>query len=259
MGHLRLGRLPKTQRWNEVVALLESSPTATVEIAQATLHASERQLRKLGDDPSLSYCFWLLTRVTQAARQDDFTGALSELGLEIRGDTTALTFISQVSDHVRKRLAEHPESGPFAELASLALRRALSETVGRQGPSLFASSLEDLRRALRTYSTREQFAAVGQRFFADFLARTLTYFLDRELANALEPRPGTSLAEASREVAEGVDLYTRQSALIVRDFAGGWYSKHNWESRGRISQAETDRFMAYALRKLRTELQHEAH
>lgn len=259
MGHLRLGRLPKTPRWNEVVALLESSPTATVEITQATLHASERQLRKLGDDPSVSYCFWLLTRVTQAARQDDFVEALSELGLEVSSDTTALRFISQISDHVRKRLAEHPESGPFAELASLALRRALSETVGQQGPSLFASSLEDLQRALRTYSTREQFAAVGQLFFADFLARTLTYFLDRELANSLGTPAGTSLAEASRDVLEAVDRYTRQSALIVRDFAGGWYSKHNWESKGRISQHETDRFVAYALRKLRSELQHEAH
>ena len=41
-----------------------------------------------------------------------------------------------------------PVSGDFAELGPLALRFALTDTVGQQGPSLFGSSLEDLQGAL---------------------------------------------------------------------------------------------------------------
>ena len=64
MGHLRLGRLPKTQRWNEVIQLLETAPDNTLAIAEKTLLASEGRLRELAHDPSIAYSFWLLVRVT---------------------------------------------------------------------------------------------------------------------------------------------------------------------------------------------------
>lgn len=60
------------------------------------------------------------------------------------------------------------------------------------------------------------------------------------------------------EAIQAIDLHARESALIVREFAGGWYSKHNWESQGDISLDETRRFVAYALQKLRRELKREA-
>ena len=39
-----------------------------------------------------------------------------------------------------------------------------------------------------------------------------------------------------------------------RQFAEDWYGKHNWQSRGEISQQEARGFVAYALQKLRTQL-----
>src|SRR5258708_4813722 len=61
MGHVRLGRLPKTRRWAEVIALLtDSSPEDVAAIASATVQAADRRLRELARDPSLTYCFWLL-------------------------------------------------------------------------------------------------------------------------------------------------------------------------------------------------------
>jgi hypothetical protein len=44
---------------------------------------------------------------------------------------------------------------------------------------------------------------------------------------------GLSNLTESRSFLEGLDLYARQSTRIMEDFAGGWYSRHNWESRGR--------------------------
>jgi hypothetical protein len=110
--------------------------------------------------------------------------------------------------------------------------------------------VEDLRLALRTYSTQVQFGAVAHRFFGDFLARTLAYFLDREVANAVGALAGKSALETNGELLAGIDLYARQSARIARDFAGGWYSKHNWQSKGEISQDEASRFVGYAFAPL---------
>ena len=138
MGHLRLGRLPKTYNWQAVVDLLNDSPADAPAVARATIKAAETRLRELARDPSLTYCFWLLTRIAWSSREPDFNRALAELGLQPTDNGLALSFISQVSDHVRSELARYPESGPFSELASLALRRALSETVEQEGQHIIA-------------------------------------------------------------------------------------------------------------------------
>jgi hypothetical protein len=103
MGHHRLGRLPKTQRWREVVDLLSVSPGDIQAISRAVLRAAEERLRALAHDESLTYSFWLLTRITWAARQDDFAGTLSEIGLDVAEDTSSLVFISSVADRLRSR------------------------------------------------------------------------------------------------------------------------------------------------------------
>jgi hypothetical protein len=258
VGHNRLGRLPKTERWNTVVGLLTERPADASRIAAATLAAAEYQLRDLPRQPALSYCFWLLTRITWAARSDDFIGELGRLGVAVEGQTSTLAFISTLADHVRGALASDTESGVFADLAALSLRRALSETAGVQSRSLFGSAVEDIQSSLRLYSTKDQFGAVSQRFFGDFLARTLTYFVDYEIGRVSALRGGMASGTEARTTRDAIDLHARQSARIVRDFAGGWYSKHNWESQGPISREQSDRFVAYALRKLRMELKTEA-
>jgi hypothetical protein len=254
VGHIRLGRLPKTNRWRQVVALLDDAPSDVAAIAGATSRAAEQRLRQLAGDPSVSYCFWLLTRITQAARAQDFSAALDAVGLGARDSEPVLSFISRVSDLARQEAVHNRDSGHFAELASLALRRALTETVGQHGGSLFGSSVDDLQSALRAYSTDRSFGQVSRRFFSDFMARTLASFVERELANRVGPDRGLQSLGESREFSAGLDLHTRQSARIVEDFAADWYSKRNWLTRGEISRGEAQGFVAQALRKLRSEL-----
>jgi hypothetical protein len=254
LGHIRLGRLPRTRRWQQVVDLLDASTDGASSVARATLQAAEFRLRKLADDPSVSYCFWLLTRITQAARTDDFRTALAQIGLETREDESVLSFVSRVADVARHELVQHPESGHFAELAALALRRALTETVGQQGGSLFGSSVDDLQAALRAYSTDRSFGEVSRRFFGDFTARMLAAYVERELTNRIGEGPRLQTLTQSGEFMAGLDVHTRQAARIMEDFAAEWYSKRNWLTGGQISRDEAKGFTAVAFRKLRSEL-----
>jgi hypothetical protein len=258
VGQLRVGRLPKTLNWREVVDLLDASPDDTAAVARATVTATEGRLRALANDRSLTYCVWLLARLTRAAREPGFTDRIAALGLQVEASDSAFGFIAQVTDRVRAEISQHPESGPFGELASLALRRALSDTVGQQARTLFGSSVEDIQRAFRAFSTRAQFATLAHRFFGDFLSRTLMSFLDRETSNHVGGGRGLATVEQSAEFARAIDAHARQSARIMHDFAGGWYSKHNWESKGDISRQEVAGFVGVALRKLRGELKREA-
>ena len=103
MGHLRLGRLPKTLRWQDVVRLLDDSPTDVPAVARATAVAAEDRLRQLARDPSISFSFWLLARVTEAAHRPDFVSALAELGIEAQEGQPTIGFISRVSDRARMK------------------------------------------------------------------------------------------------------------------------------------------------------------
>src|SRR5262245_28532842 len=118
MGHLRLGRLPKTQRWRQLIGTLELTPGDTEGIALGTLLAAERRLREAANDASLTHSFWLLVRVSQAARGSDFQDTLASLGLPAESDTSIFRFISAVSDHLRLARAYDPESGQIPEIAS---------------------------------------------------------------------------------------------------------------------------------------------
>ncbi len=253
MGHQRLGRLPKTLRWSEVIALLDISPADPAAIAARIMEAADRRFVRLANEPSVAYCFWLLTRVTWASR-GSFLSELNGLGIPAAASDSALTLIAKIADRARLQLGRMPPSGHFGEMAALAMRGALAETVAQQGPSLFGSSSEDVQRAFRAYSRKEMFGELAHHFFANFLSRSLRGFVDRELADHLGPTFPVKNVNGSQEFMAALDLYTRQTARIARDFAGGWYSKHNWESKGDIGRDEARRFVAYALRKLRSEL-----
>ncbi len=253
MGHHRLGRLPRRQKWREVIDLLDRSPLDAPGVADATLRAAQWRLGRLANDLTLAYSFWLLTRVAWASR-GEFASELADLGIVLGDDASAFDLVGQMADHARRTSEEQGDLSHFSEIALLALRQAITETVAQQGRSLFGSQAEDVRQAFRAYSTRERFGDLAHRFFGSFLSRALRSIVDRELANHVGAGGIGSIAE-SREFLEALDVHARQSARVVQEFAGAWYAKHNWESQGRISLEEARRFVAHAVRKLRSELQ----
>jgi len=173
MGHVRVGRLPKSRSWRDVTSLLGTMPQDVQSIAAAVLIASDDRLRQVDNDGALAYCFWLLTRLEAASDSSDFAGEVTELGLSAPEGTQLLTFLAAVSDRVWQTVGPSTDSGHFRELAALALRRTLLETAGEQGPSLFGSTVEQLQEGLRRNSGAEQFARVSTLFFGDFVARVL--------------------------------------------------------------------------------------
>ena len=256
MGHSLIARLPKSARWRAITALLQSPELSAPELARLTTRAANQRLVQLRGDPSLTYCVWLLTRLASASRSDDFVQSVGQLGIAVGRDDTALQFIARVTDRARVELNQFPESGPFGEMASLALRHALVETVGTEGRSLLGSPLEDLERAFRRHSTATQFGELSQRFFAAFMARTLRFYVDRELPHAVGGG-GLATIGASSDFTKALDLHAYQSARIVEVFAADWYSKKRFERLGAIGREDVEGFVAHALTKLRSELKRE--
>lgn len=257
MGHIRLGRLHKSHSWKHLTALLDLSAPAVEQVATTTAEGARKRLRDLRLDPVLGYAFWLLSRVATAARSESFVDETGHVGLKLTSDASALGVIAQMNDLVRIQMERHPGSGPFGEIASLALRRALVETVGLAQPSLFGSTLQDLERAIRQQTTDRAFGELTRRFFGDYLARTLRFYVDKELPFHIGADSGFADIGASATFVEELDTYCRQSARIVEAFASDWLSKYDFHEDGHISREQAQGFVAVAMAKLEAELDHE--
>ena len=70
MGHVRLGTLPKTLKWQQVVGLITEGADVA-RIAAASADAAEYGLERASADQAFAHAFWLLTQIPQAARQTD--------------------------------------------------------------------------------------------------------------------------------------------------------------------------------------------
>lgn len=250
MGHIRLGRLPKSARWSRIVGLMTEDGAAD-RVAAATVVAAEQHLREVAQDGSLAQAYWLLVRLMSASRAGRLSDELTRIGVSPSDADSSVAVIGGLSDYLRSEVSEAGTNSAAADYAALAFRRALMETVATQADSLFGGTVDDLQRAFRSHSTERQFGEVSQKFFGDFAARLLTSALDREIPNQLPT------AQAGSELLSEIDLHARQSAAIVRDFAGEWLSKQGWQTGDDIPREQAERFIAVALRKLRSELKRE--
>jgi len=254
MGHIRLGRLPKTKPWQRVFGILDGSDVDPAQLSNAVLGAARKELAGLKGDEAVSYCFWVLARVATAARSPDFASELRRLGIPSEGVQSGAQFVQRVAKAVQAELQRRGMYSAFARIAELSLRQTLSGAITEQSRSLFGTGLPEIQTACRDISAKSRFGRVGQDYFANFLNRALSYLVDKELSNFVGAGRALGSSRRAIEFHEALAAYCTESARIVEEYAGGWLSKHNWESNNDISERETGGFCAYALEKLLMDL-----
>jgi len=262
MGHTRLGAIPKTRKWNELVQQVAglgltgnvASAAASIDaIAAQTLDAAQKSLERAAADSGVCYTFYLITQLARASRQSDWEGALSEHGITLSHVSSVFDFTSEVQDAIDRHVSRNPSGATdLSEIAQQSAGEAITSLAGSQTASLFSGSSTDVQKAIRSLSTKKGFGELGQRFFGRFVARFLNFYLSRLTAATL----GSPRVKGLVDVAEfnnALRAHCDQSARIVRDFCGEWYSKTEYEKG--IDLENTSRFVAVALKKLRSELE----
>jgi hypothetical protein len=82
MGHIRLGELPRTRRWDQVVELIVRDGDAAA-VAAAALAAAEAGFKQAADDEGLGRATWLLTQIPLAARDPNYLDRLRATGISV--------------------------------------------------------------------------------------------------------------------------------------------------------------------------------
>ncbi len=259
MGHTRLGNIPKSRKWSEVLATLAEGSSLSggkiseeVElIALKTLEAAETGLEKATEDIGLRYTFYLLTQLALASREDDWQETLLKDKIDISNVNSTFDVISEVQITIDDYISENGRATDISEIAQQSFGESIGLLIENKANTLFGSGKDEIQVALKSLSTKKGFADLGQKFFGSFMTHYLNFYLSRVTAAQV----GTGKFRNVNDISEfnrTLQTHCEQTARIVRDFCGEWYSKTSYLEG--INLENTSRFMYVALGKLKSEL-----
>ena len=250
MGHIRLGVLPRSKLWREVVALIEGGAFLET-VAEASAKAAKSALSKATSDPQFLYAATLLVELPLLARSPKFLEGLRDHTIQDASSVPAL--LAGITDAIDRRAYDFGGRSDLGEMAQMALVESLSAEFDKSLPSLFEPTSADVRRALGQLASGNRFAGLAREFFARLVYKSLDYYLSRELANHVGT--GKRFASDADRVAfdRALSQHAFEASRIVLEYAGGWYGKAVWQGDG-LSEEKIKRFAGYAFSKLSSEL-----
>lgn len=255
MGHERIGHLPKTHRWRELVQQVAGLYTSDVDvptIASETIQNVRSRLRAIQDDDGVRAAFQFLVILSVASRSEDPEHALTAVGVHIPHSLTPLGLGKSLDEWLSSREGSN-------EYRQIAQGAAVDAIVGwhDQNKTTQAKLFEPINNPYeiwRRAATGAGFCELSRLFFAKFTERYLNYFLEREASAAL---PSIEKRERFRsqieEHVEKISQHAFETSKITQSFSAGWFNKNALE--GMPNESSIANFLYVAFGKLRDELQ----
>jgi hypothetical protein len=255
VGHERVGTLPQTKRWREIVKDIARSQgwqNKVADIADKTLHNVQTRFNNLHRDTGIQAAFAYLVSLATADMPHSVGLSSPQTGLENNPSPVKIT--KNLMDWVTRNTT----SQEYAELASRAGADTITEwtkSCSKQG-LLFDTQIS--ATAIWAQSANaEGFCQLARSFFSNFTARYLRYFLEREASAQLPSLEARErFTKSLQDHIDSVSRHAFETSKITQSFAAGWFNKHARESRP--DDVEIQRFLATAFGKLKEELQRES-
>lgn len=256
MGHVRLGKLPRTKKWREVVSLIASGADVS-QVADATLKAAEDAFEyvNINEDEGFNQAAWIMVQLGIAAKADDPIEHLKNQGVDLTGQTSMSGIQAAISDAMDNHLEQCGRKYDLGEIAQRALIEAISNQIKpRLEGRLFSVTPDDIRGILSEFRKQKEFSQLSKQFFSVLSNRCMDYFLSRTLSSQIgEGQRFASMNEKS-QFDQALKMHCHEAAKIVEEYSGGWFSKHMYEEAGNISRESVKGFASYGMKKMTDEL-----
>lgn len=249
MGHERVGLLPKSETWRNIVAQLEGaagSDAETAQLAANTLNGVRKKFGRIHEDTGVQAAFGFLVGLACASRPQG-TGKASP-NIRLSDNPSPLSIVTCLNEWVDAH-QWHPEYAVLAKRAASDVIAAWHRQYSRQG-SLFSP---DGPTAVEIWASASQaggFSQVVRLFLSRFTERYLRYFLEREASANIDN-------VARRELlSHRLEKHAFEISKITQSFAAGWFNKQSRDSTP--SDKALRAFLKVAFGKVREELRREA-
>ena len=253
MGHERVGALPRTKRWQDVVGGITNAAAAdgdVRELANATLENVRSRLLGIHGDAGFVASFQFLLGLALSASPGVDRTSLGELAVDLEANPSPLKLASALSQYV----ANNTQSAEYAEIARKAAVDVISIWTEQHTRQLsFTGEHEQASEVWRSASDGRGFCEVARLFFGKFVERYLNYFIGREASSHLaNTEDRERLARRLGDHVDGVSHHAFETARITQSFAAGWFNRYARD--GLPAADEISGFLAHSVGKLREEL-----
>lgn len=256
MGHERLGLLPRSKRWRQLVGEIEAASAGGAEqrvpeIADRTLDQARSSFERFASDRGVEAAFRFLLTLALASRSSDHLARLRAFGVSPDDQPSPIQLARAVQACV-KGSGGSPEYGHLAEAAATdAVAAWMRKHESQQ--RLFSHGGDAWVEA----SSPGGFSEISRLFFAKVTERHLRYFLERELSSALG-RIGArdQFDRALTAHLDDISKHAFETSKLTQSFAAGWYTKT--ARKGGPTEKEVRGFLSVAFGKIRAELAREA-
>ena len=253
MGHVRLGVLPRTRAWKEVVELIATGADVS-QIANATITAAEKAFSFVMKDVGYTEAVWLMTQMAIAAKKPDIHQHLAAAGIHLPAEPSLIDVTTAITEALDRRAEGSRERSDLGMLASRAIVGAVNDVLSPKLHSLFSSDPDTMRTALADLGKPKEFGEFSRRFFARLTNESLQYFLSKVVNTQLGDGMRFATMNQSAQFNSALETNTREASLIVERFANEWFSKRRFHEGGDISRKSSDGFAGFALKKMKDEL-----
>lgn len=253
MGHVRLGTLPKTRAWKEVIALIASGADVS-EIADATMGAADKAFEAIQNDPEFRDTVEMMTHLAIAARKDDPGGYLASVGLRLTNQTSLAEVAVALNRALERKAEISGNRSDFGELAHGALVGAVVEHLSDRFGTMFSPTSAEVHSALSELGKKSQFGSLSRTFFAKLTTTSIDYFLSRTVGTQIGEGQRFATTNQVAQFRNALGLHCNEAAEIVERYSADWFSKHHFEANGKIPKSKTQGFGWYAMQKMREEL-----
>src|SRR5688572_928400 len=113
MGHIRIGTLPATRRWEDDIGLVAEGGEIS-RVAEATTAAWQLAFDKVRNDAGFREAVWLVTQLGVAGRSGD-PGQLRMAGLDVIGAASVVEVAMALSGAMERRIAGSRQRSDFGE------------------------------------------------------------------------------------------------------------------------------------------------
>ncbi len=255
MGHERIGLLPRSNEWRELVTEIGdvgADAGSIPKLADRTLHQVRQRLDGLEQDSGLHAAFSFLLGLCRSESKSP--GSDQGPAIDLDHNPSAL----EIARRLGAWVDANTDSLEYAELAKRSGADAIAYWTKQCSHQQDLFDIDQTAAQVwRNAATGSAFSEISRVFFGKTLERYLKYFLEREAStqfHRIEDR--NAFSENLERHVDSVAQHAFEASKITQSFAAGWYNKN---ARDAVpTRHETRGFLSLALSKLRQELHREA-
>ncbi len=231
MGHERVGFLPKSKSWDQVVNSIHGytteKPSVSV-IAEQAINNVRKKFLSLNEDSSFLASFKCLVILSYASKVKNPLVFLSDNGIGVNNNGS----LFQLTSAAQKWMEKQNGSKEYNSLATKALIDTINNWVTNNQPSatLFGKN-ENILASWEKASNGSGFCEVSREYFSRFTTNYLSYFLDRAASAQIDTiSERNKFSESIKGHISEISTHAFETSKIAQSFAAGWFNKNAKDS-----------------------------